>query len=129
MSNSIEKRGGRTQAPAQSGWAAWYAGREISERERAAQGAPATQPPKAPEAPAPQGRTPIVRARRVVASGGAQLLTIKGPFCGEKHVHGAAGPNIGDGDGPRVSLCFDTRLRRNYVIREGRTNGRKGSRK
>lgn len=122
-SDFAENRGRRTpaaQPQPQSGWAAWYAGRAASDRDRTVQSAPPVAP-KAPERPAPPARAPVVRARRVRVSGGAQLLVVERcPFCGEKHVHGAVGPNVGDGDGPRVAHCFDSGLRRSYVLREVR---------
>jgi hypothetical protein len=123
-----EKRGGRTQAPAQSGWAAWYAGRDADERDRAVQSAPPIER-KAPEEPPPPARAPVVRVRRIVTPRGAQLLVVERcPFCGKKHAHGAVSERFGAGDGPRVSHCLAAAAR-SYVLREARTNTNAGAKK
>ena len=42
------------------------------------------------------------------------------PFCGEKHSHGAVGPNLGDGDGHRLVHCTKEApgSERGYILKE-----------
>lgn len=55
---------------------------------------------------------PTVPARRE-----RMQLVIECPHCSREHRHGAAGPNIGDGDGHRVAHCFD-RQSPGYILVE-----------
>lgn len=63
----------------------------------------------------PRMQAPVVKATR--SPRGLSLVVERCPFCGERHWHGATGPNIGDGDGPRYSHCIDV-APSTYVVRE-----------
>lgn len=68
-----------------------------------------------PLAAGPDGRVPTLPAERV---GEGFRVLVRCCFCGEFHVHGACGPELGDPDGRRCAHCRQPSDDAEYKIKE-----------